>query len=98
MIGATRLSGIALGAGVPYWAWKLDLTNANRGSCAGCADPALVHWQSASIESDDGSPTLEIAPGIASSSCVAINAGDLADCGVTRVHATTWGQIKALFR
>lgn len=98
VIGATRLAGAALNAGTPYWAWQMDFTTANRGACAGCGDPALIQWQSATALSDDGSPPLDLVSSGTSSSCVAINGGTLANCTVTPVRGTTWGRIKALYR
>jgi hypothetical protein len=81
-----------------YWTWRLLFRTVNRAACAGCTDQGIILWQRAQLESNDGSPAVNLDNTDKLSNCVSINGGSLALCPVVPTRSTTWGQVKSLYR
>lgn len=98
VVSMTREYGRQLDYGINYYLLTLDINNRLRNDCAGCVMPVAVIWQRLSLESDQGEravcltgPDSPKGPDRAG-----LNGGDIDR--PSPVAATTWGQIKALFR
>lgn len=94
----SRPDAIPVTAGDNYWAWRLNFRTNNRAACAGCADPGVLYWQRATLESNDGSPEVRLDNTDKLTQCVTINNAPMALCPVVPAKSTTWGQLKSIYR
>jgi hypothetical protein len=97
---------MALAAGTNYFGWVWTISNANTVApsviCAGCADPVAV-WAPTMVLSgiSNGGNSAAAAPIVLTASpddgqsCVSWNSGS---CEGTPTRATTWGNVKAMYR
>jgi hypothetical protein len=101
LLGA-RGDGYPVGAGDNMWAFELRFNNRNRpgsaADCAGCAEQKVILCQTIRLESNDGSPAIDLTGPDKLSDCIRINSADLSLCTTTPTQTTSWGRIKALFR
>jgi len=97
------VTGVALAASPQvYYAFSLSIPMAHAGSCSGCPSSAIASWVSGTVHAVDdlgGSlPDVKVSadfPG--ASSCAAVNGGG-PGCSQVPTRATTWGQLKSLYR
>lgn len=88
----------AIPAGVNYYAVDLDFNNKNKNVCTGCATSGATVWNTAFLESNDGTPVVVLSSPDKGSNCATFNNGPAAICAATPVHNRTWGSIKSLYR
>ena len=81
-----------------YYAFHLTFNNRHRSDCAGCTQKAALVLNKIIIESNDGTPPLELTGPDKKSNCATINGGGQALCDATPARNTTWGQLKAIYR
>jgi hypothetical protein len=97
LLGA-RGDAVPVTGGVNYWAFMLRFNNRNRTLCAGCAEQKVLVWQTGRLESNDGSPAVDLSGADKGSDCVQINGAPVGVCGATPVQSTNWGKIKSMYR
>lgn len=97
LLGA-RGDAVPITAGVNMWAFFLRLNNRNRALCVGCTEQKVVVWQTGRLESNDGSPAVDVSGADKLSDCVQINGAAAQLCGVVPTRSTSWGQIKSMYR
>jgi len=97
LVGA-RGDGVPITADVNMWAWEIKFNNRMRTACLGCAEQKIVVWQNASLESNDGSPAVNLSGADKGSDCAQINGAPVGGCGVVPTQSTSWGKIKSLYR
>lgn len=96
--GDARALGLQVDPGVAYWACVLNFNNRNRTLCTGCTQPMAIVWNTCILESNDGTPPLNMSSPDQGSNCATINGAGPATCGATPTTNTTWGAVKALYR
>jgi hypothetical protein len=97
------VTGVALAASPQvYYAFSLNIPMPHAGSCSGCSvggDRELVSGTVHSVDDLGGTlPDISVSadfPGAAS--CAAVNGGG-PGCSQVPTRATTWGQLKSLYR
>lgn len=102
VVGVARVGGsTTLNAGDNYFAFSVSFNNRNRTSCAGCSGAGGLEWIRTILESDDGSPPIELV-GVGpdkGNTCASFNGGISAClCACTPVLNRTWGTLKAMYR
>jgi hypothetical protein len=81
-----------------YFAGNLVFNNRNRHVCFGCTQRANIVWEVGRLESEDGSPAIDLSIPDKGTNCVGINGATASNCGVLPVQSTSWGRLKAMFR
>jgi hypothetical protein len=95
----TAGDGVPLaGAPTNYWLFRLNFRTINRAACPGCEDSGVLLFQRLSLESNDGTPTLNLDNPDKMGTCLTINGGSPSLCPVVPVRNTSWGQLKSLYR
>lgn len=97
LLGA-RGNSYPVNAGDSQWAFELRLNNHARFSCPGCWEPKVIVLSVLRLESNDGTPRVDLSGSDKLTDCVVINNASTSLCGIVPVETTTWGKIKALFR
>lgn len=97
LLGA-RGDAVPVTAAVNMWAFQLRFNNRNRSLCAGCAEQKVLIWQICRLESNDGSPAVDVSGADKFSDCVVFSNAPIGLCPVDPIQSTSWGQIKSMFR
>lgn len=99
---SARGDATPIAPGVNYFGHELRLTNRNRpgspANCAGCDQAAAIVYNVARLESNDGSPAVDLSGADKFADCALINGATPADCGIVPAQNMTWGKVKSLFR
>lgn len=100
VLGVAHSTSFSLIAKQNYYGAQLSFNNRNRGICAGCGTPAVIKFNSATLESNDGTEAQEIAfTAGKGGDCVTLNNGSAPRCvDPTPTRNSTWGQVKSLYR
>jgi hypothetical protein len=98
VLGDARGSATPIAGLVNYYAFHLVFNNRNRTTCAGCLEQGVIVFQKLTLESNDGSPAIELTTPDKYGQCVTTNNGPPPLCGIVPVHNTSWGQIKSIYR
>jgi hypothetical protein len=108
VLGVASSGSVPLDAKVNMYAAHMTFSNRHRNAsagnpqapCAGCGTPAVMIFNSATLESNDGTPAQEIAfTAGKGGDCVTINGGDAGRCAnPTPTRNATWGQVKSIYR
>jgi hypothetical protein len=97
-----RGDGVPVNAGDNMWAFELRLNNRNRpgttANCAGCSEQKVILEQIARLESNDGSPQVDLTGADKLTDCVQVNNAPPSLCPTVPTQNTTWGKIKSMFR
>jgi len=96
-----RADGLAFplaGSPANYWAFRVNFKTHNRGACAGCTDQGILLFQRLSLESNDGTPVMNLDNADKGVVCTTINGGPAGLCPTVPARSTTWGQLKSLYR
>jgi hypothetical protein len=101
LLGA-RGDGFPVNAGDNMWAFELRFNNRNRpgsaANCAGCSEQKFLGLERTRLESNDGSPAVDLVGADKLSDCVTINNAPPGCFRDTPAQNTTWGRIKSIFR
>jgi hypothetical protein len=101
LLGA-RGDGYPVVAGDNMWAFELRFNNRNKpgstANCAGCTEQKILLAQVIRLESNDGSPQVDLIGSDKLADCVQINDAPTGFCATTPTQNTTWGKIKSMFR
>jgi hypothetical protein len=81
ILGDARGQAIPLVAGRNYYAFHLAFNNRNRATCAGCSEPGIVRFSKLTLESNDGSPPVDLTTTDKFASCVTVNGAPIEGCG-----------------
>jgi hypothetical protein len=98
ILGAARAGATPLSALVNYYAFHLALNNRNRTACVGCTEQGVIVFQKLELESNDGSPRVDLISPDKLGQCVTINNGPPPLCGTVPAKTTSWHQLKSLYR
>lgn len=96
--------GVALADPAPItaltnmYAFHVSFSNINRQNCFGCPQRVLIVWQTANLESNDGSPAVVLTNPSKGTNCVTINGASLSACGVVPARNLSWSRVKDLYR
>jgi hypothetical protein len=100
LLGA-RGDGVPAMAGDNMWAFELRLNNRNRpgsaANCSGCSEQKVIIIEVIRLESNDGSPAVDLVSSDKLTDCARINNAHPALCIIDPVESTTWGRIKSMF-
>lgn len=107
----SRPNATEITAGDNYFGMELRFNNRNRSSCTGCNQQKLLSLEGIRLESNDGSPFVDLSGADKFTHCVAINNAPPSfcgktipqptfspPCGVTPAIQRTWGTLKMLYR
>lgn len=98
ILGVAHSASFPLDPGTNYYACHMVFSNRYKTACAGCTEQAVIVWNSATLESNDGHPPLEIAFPDKFGNCVTINGAPPATCAGVPTKNTTWGRVKSMYR
>jgi hypothetical protein len=98
ILGDARASAVPLDPFINYYAFHLVFNNRNRTPCAGCTEQGVVVFQKLELESNDGSPRVDLISPDKAGQCVTINNGPPSLCGIVPAKTTSWHQLKSLYR
>jgi hypothetical protein len=101
LLGA-RGDGFPVNAGDNMWAFELKFNNRNRpgtvANCAGCAEQHVLVENTMRLESNDGSPAVDLVGADKLTDCAQINNAPTGLCPLVPTQNTSWGKIKSMFR
>lgn len=95
---------VALGAASPiqtgpsYYGGHLVFNNRNRHTCFGCTQRVRLLWEVGTLESNNGTPPVNLSTPDQGSNCARINGANAAACGTRPAESTTWGRLESMFR
>lgn len=86
----------SIDAGVNYFGWIWQISNALTLSCAGCLDPVAIYSPTMTLSGvSSAAPVVLTGSPDDGESCVSWNGGS---CLATPAQTTSWGKVKAMYR